>query len=70
MAEGEKPGRALGLRSVSMTHPPESALSPLQLQLFSAACLRWDERKREEGNKKLTDPCGFQTQWHPQQTLG
>lgn len=69
MGEGERPGWALGLRSVSTTHPPESALSPLQLQLFSAACLRWDERKRE-GNKKLTDPCGFQTQRHPQQTLG
>lgn len=47
MGEGERPGWAPGLRSVSTTHPPESALSPLPLQLFSAACLRQDKRKKK-----------------------
>lgn len=35
-------------------------------------CDGTNERRRDEGKKKFTDPVtyGFQTQWHSQQTLG
>ena len=39
MGCGVRPQWAAGLSSVSPTHLPESALSPLQFLLFSAACL-------------------------------